>query len=179
VTAMNEKEAAIRADFARACGDDTAMLETSPCLDADSIFARVAWLAYLSRHDPRTHGGAFMREWLRIGQYIEYCGRTREYLVKQHHLEGDRARSVHRPWRHLAARLDALREITRPDAEAVIEKAPAAAGAAMAGARFTRERQAVVNVIGNLEPGTAAQVLDTLADAARPDLAAFARARQR
>jgi hypothetical protein len=178
VEAINRKEAAIRAAFARVCGEDTAMLETSPCLDADAVFSRLAWLAYLSRHDAKAYGKAFLREWLMAGRYADYCGRTKEYLVSQQRLEGARAAAVRRQWTHLSERFGGLQELTRPDAEALLATAPAQAGAALAGARLRMERQVVINLLGDRERRASVEMLEALSRADHPDLAAFAKARR-
>jgi len=173
----NQQEAATRAAFAKVCGPDTAMLETTPFLDADALLQRLACLAYLSRHEPQTFAPAFLHEWLRSRQYIDYCWRTSAFMISQDKLTGARAAGVSGMWRSVVDRFSALQGLTRPDVDALLANRPAEAGAALGQARFTLERQAVVNLLGDLDRAQAAEVLAGLKQARHPDLAAFARAR--
>lgn len=180
VKTLNEQEDGVRAAFAKVCGKDTAMLETSPCLSGDDTFERLAWLAYLSRHTPATHGEPFLREWLRIDQYRDYCSRTAGYLPKQNQMGKAAAAACRAEWRHLATRLRVLGALTQADARQVLSTAPAGAGRALAAIRFSKEARRAINLLGDerrsdktLEP-----ILAAAAKARHPDLAAFARARQ-
>ncbi len=176
VEGWNRQEADARAEFARVCGPDTAMLETSPCLDADATYARLAWLAYLSRHDPGNYATPFVREWLMARQYVDDCWRTTGYLIQERKM--NRA-SVNACWGDLAERFASLQEQTRPEVEAVLAKAPAEAGAVLANARFMPEIQAAINLFGNLDRAASAGVFSTVKQARSADLAAFVAARQK
>lgn len=177
VAAWDREEARIRTAFAQTLGPDTAMLETSPCLDAEALFARLAWLAYLSRHDARTFAAPFIREWLMGAQYVDYCQRTRSGLIKDKRLEGARAAAVNDEWRSLAERFTALCAFARPDVEALMTADPAETGKALSRARFTLGAQAAMNLLGDRAPAASAAVLKAMGEAVHPDLAAFVAAR--
>jgi hypothetical protein len=177
VDAWNRKEQATRAEFARICGDDTAMLETAPCLDAEALFQRAAWLAYLSRYDAPTYAAAFARQWVMLLEYRDYCGRSIDNLFSDKQLSGAVASARAVGWKSLAVRLGFLQNLTRPDMEAALEKAGPEAASGLAEARFVPELQSCVNLLGNLEPARSQAVLIRLAAGSHPDLAAFAKAR--
>ncbi len=177
VDAWNRAEEAKRAEFAVVCGPDTAMLATSPYLDAEAIFARVAWLAYLARQDGKGYVAPFMRQWLMLGQYQDYCARSIDYIRSDQKLTGNVAAARVESWSSLSARLGALRDFTRPDVEALLISRPAEAAAALSAARFTAEVQSAINLLGDLDRDAAAAVLTPLKQAHAADLAAFAAAR--
>jgi hypothetical protein len=177
VEEWNEQDARARENFARMVAPDMAMLETSPCLGAERIFARVAWLAYLSRHEPETYARPFLREWMMSRQYREYCGRTISYEIGQNKLEGARADLVRESWRDLSRRFGALQELSRPDVHVLLERTPENAAQVLKTARFTREIQTVRNLMGSVDPGESVRVLRGLRGAERASLAAFAAAR--
>ena len=177
VESWNRQEAAARTEFGKLCGPDAAMLETSPCLDADAIVARLAWLAYLSRYEPKTYAEPFLRQWLMIGQYQDYCERTLEYDISQHKLAGAVANASAQGWHNLSARLGALRGLTQADVEALLANAPVECAAGLAGARFAPEVRAAIDLLGTRDANTLVGVLTPLTKAANPDLAAFAAAR--
>ncbi|MDA1139244.1 MAG: glutamine amidotransferase [Planctomycetota bacterium] len=179
VEALNNKEAAQVAAYAKVCGDDKVLAETAPCLDADGIFERLARLAYLSRHDRGTYGAAFLGEWVKVGLYRKYCGITANYLIGQNKFEGDRAQAIRTQWVNLGERFRALQDLTRPEAEAFLAASPSEAGAVFAQARTTQERQVTINLLGDLSRDASAKILKALIDADHPDLAAFARSRQK
>jgi hypothetical protein len=173
IQAWNSKETAIRDDFARMLQGDDAMLETSPCLPADDIFARLGWLAYLSRHDPNAYGRQFLHEWLRIDQYRDYCGRTRHYLKEDRKQQGA-ALDV---FSHLRLRLQALQAVTRADAEAILSKAPEEAAKALSEVRFSKDVRSAINLLADQDTASTAAILRIVDKGKNQDLAAFAGAR--
>jgi hypothetical protein len=179
VEALNAKEAEQVAAYAKVCADDTVLAETAPCLDADGIFERLAWLGYLSCHDRQAYGAAFLREWVKIGVYGKYCRITANYLIGQNKFEGARAEAVRTQWANLDERFRALQDLTGPQAEAFLAAFPSEAGAVFAKARTTQERQTIINLLGNLTRDASAEILKALCAAKHPDLAAFAKNRQR
>lgn len=179
VEALNNKEAVQVAAYTKVCGDDKVLAETAPCLDADGIFERLAWLAYLSRHDRQAYGAAFLREWLKVGLYRKYCRITANYMIGQNKFEGDRAQAVWTQWVNLGERFRALQDLARPEAEAFLAAFPSEAGAVFAKARYTQERQTIINLLGDQTRDASAQLLKALINANHPDLAAFAKSRQR
>lgn len=147
VEEWDRQEEKIRTAFAAVVGDDVAMLETSPCLDAEALLARLACLSYLSRRDP-AFAGPFLREWLRIGLYQDYCSRSIQHVQGELKLAAPVAEPLVEGWRNLSARLGALREWTEADARTVAARMPEAVKAAAASARFTAERLAAFNLTG-------------------------------
>ena len=177
VQEWNEEEERSRKRFAEKIAPDMAMLETSPCLGADKIFARLAWLAYLSRYDPDEYAGPFLREWVMVRQYQDYCGRTLKYQIGQNKLEGARAALVRKNWRDLSRRFGALQDVSRPDVHDVLESFPAEASGVLKRVRFTREIQTVCNLMGGRGRDESQQILEALRHADRSVLGAFADAR--
>ncbi len=135
-----------------------------PGLDADSLFRRVAWLAYLSRYDAKSFGAQFVREWLMTGPYQDYCWRS-----IGNKKAGD--------WARLAAYLGRLRDLTKPDVEALLKAQPDAVAEGFGRAHFTLEFREAMNVLGAQDKATTAGILAKLKTASNPDLAAFAAAR--
>jgi len=140
-----------------------------PGLDAMSLFQRLAWLTYLSRHDAKTYGAQFVREWLKTGVYQDYCGRTKGNLAARALKSGD--------WDRLGACFGHLRDLARPDVEAMVKTAPDAVAAGLRQAHFTREIMAARNLIGDQDQSSMTGILEKLKAARNPDLAAFAAAR--
>ena len=175
----NRQESRAREDFAGRIAPDFAMLETSPFLGADKILARLAWLAYLSRHEPDRYGGPFLREWIMVRQYRDYCGRTLSYEIGQNKLEGARAALVRKSWRDLSRRFGALQDLSRDDVHAMLKDRPGLASDAFKTARFTCEVQTVRNLLGSLRPRDAEAILRGLRDGGGSRLAPFAAARLR
>lgn len=176
VEGWDKRETDVRAEFAKVCGPDTEMLDTSPTLEAESIFARFAWLAYLSRLDPKAYGEPFLREWLRVQLYADYCGRTRDYLIHDRKMNGAQAKTR---WNDLAERFVDLQELTRSDAEAVLAKSPESAATALANAHFMPEAHTAINLIGSLDRAAVTSVFTAVKSYRNADLAAFAAERQR
>ena len=141
-----------------------------PGLDAISLYERLAWLAYLSRHDAKMFGSQFVREWLMSGVYQDYCWRTKGQAIEKSKGPGD--------WDRLASRFGRLRDLTRPDVEALVKTAPDAVADGLYRAHFTKEILLARNLLGNQDRIATAGILEKLKTAINPDLAAFAAARQ-
>jgi hypothetical protein len=158
VADWNAAEKSVRDKWTDGKGFSVAAPEL-PCLDADSLFQRVAWLAYLSRHDAKTYGAQFAREWLMTAVYQDYCGRSL----------GNKKPGN---WKRMRDAFGELREASRP----VLEALPADVLAdGFREAHFTAEYWLALNVLGD-KPADAS-VLTKLKTARNPDLAAFAAAR--
>ncbi len=178
VEAWNKQEADIRAKFAKQILPDSAMLETNPYIDAESTFARIAWLAYLSRHEPKAYLDQFIHEWLRSALYQDYCGRSLGNLQELKTIGKAKLAAATASWTSLSERFAALREMTQPDVEALISKSPAESGAAMAKIRFTPDFRTVLNLMGSIGRKEAQSVVTPLAASTNRDLAEFANARK-
>jgi hypothetical protein len=136
-----------------------------PGLDAESLLQRLAWLNYLARQDPKAFGAQFVREWLMTAVYQDYCWRTID-----NKRPGD--------WKRLSAAFGRLRDLGRPQVEALVKSEPDAIATGFGQAHFTREYLAAMNVLGDQDRNATAGILSKLKTAANPDLAAFAAARQ-
>ncbi|MEI6366225.1 MAG: glutamine amidotransferase [Planctomycetota bacterium] len=160
-------------DFARSCGEDVAMLTTSPCLDSEAMLERMAWLAYLARHD-KTQSAAFLREWLRTDLYCDFCGRSAHNAVDEKKHTGAVAAARYADWKSLAQRFAALRDTTRLQAESTLKGQPADAAAAIKQVQFAPEIRAAIDLLGSCERAGLLPVLESVVDAPNPELAAFA-----
>jgi hypothetical protein len=179
VAAWNRQEAEALKAFARVVGDDTALLASARCLDADATFERLGWLAYLARHRRAEHGRQFLREWLMARQYADEAYRTGANLIEKDKLEGRKRDLVSTKWNDLAGRFSAAQDALFADAETVFRTAPDEAAEPLLAARFAPARHAAMNLLGRIDPAESRGVLEKLAADAHPDLAAFARARLR
>ena len=106
-----------------------------PGLDGKSLVQRVAWLAYLSRHDPRTFGAQFAP----VADDGGVSG-----ILQAHDRQPQGGRLV-----RLSACFGRLRELTRPDVEALLKAEPGTIAAGFGRAHFTREIQAAMNLLGD------------------------------
>jgi hypothetical protein len=152
-----------------------------PCLDAEALLQRVAWLAYLARQDAKAFGPQFAREWLMTAQYQDYCDRTIGNLYSDHMTAADtrKAKLLTTGWQRLRVYFARLGDLAAPDAEALARQHPDLAAEGFAKAHFTLEYRAAMNLLGNLprRDAATAAICDKLRRAANPDLAAFAAAR--
>ncbi len=179
VEAWNRQEETTRDAFAKVVGADTEMLVTSaPYLDGEALFERLAWLAYLSRHQPAAFAAPFARQWLLSGQYQDYCARSVHNLHQSKTLPQPVVAARVAGWRQLASRFAALAELTRPDLEALLASDPAVLATTLAEARFTPEIRTAINLLGDQDRQAVANLLAAVEQAADPDLAAFAAARR-
>lgn len=150
-----------------------------PCLDAEALFQRTAWLAYLSRHDANAYGAEFARQWLMIGQFEDYCDRSIKGLYGDNMSAADIKRAAMRSqdWRKLRTCFTRLRDLTQPDIETLVKTSPDLAGEGFAQARFTPEFRGCMNLLGNLDRKATAPILEQLKKARNRDLTEFAAAR--
>jgi len=179
VAAWNRQEAEAKQAFEKLNGDDTAILGSARCLDAEATFERLGWLAYLARHRRAEHGRQFLQEWLLARQYADEAYRTAANLIDKDKLEGRKQDLVSTKWNDLAARFSAAQNALFADAEAVVHDLPKEAAEVLAAARFTPSRHAAMNLLGRIDPAESRGILEKLAADAHPDLAAFAEARLR
>ncbi len=154
-----------------------------PGLNADDLFQRVAWLAYLVRHEPTTYGAQFAREWLLTAEYQDYCSRSIDNLYprmgEMSPADKKRAAVKDPSWRRLSVYLETLRAIAQPDMELLLVKNPEVAAAGLARAHFTLEFRATMNLLGAMDRGSEAGILERLTHAENRDLADFSAARLR
>jgi hypothetical protein len=176
VAAWDRQQADCRAAFVRTAGHgDTDLIESSgPYLDAEAVLARLAWLAYLVRHDPAAYSRAFIREWLWIGEYEDYCERSIQEVGEDKRISNTVRSLQTESWGGLWSRLSCLRELARPDAERVLAERPAEVATVMAELRFAPQVRDAINLLGHRPARESGPVLAPLAQAFHPDLAAFA-----
>ena len=151
-----------------------------PCLNAEDLLQRVAWLAYLSRHDAKTYAAQFAREWLMTATYEQWCQRSASNLWTRNMspAEKKRARVRGEDWRRLRAIYARARQLSQPGIEALLKKHPQLAADGFRRANFTAEFRAAMNLLGNIRGTDAQLILQALAKGARnADLARFAAAR--
>jgi len=152
----------------------------APCLDAESLLQRVAWLGYLARHDAAAWGAQFVREWTLTAQYQEYCDRSAAGLWQEgmSAAAGARASAKSADWQRMRELFARVRELTRPDVDGMIASRPAVVAEGLARVRFLSEVRLAVNLLG--EHGTAGRRVATLMGAGdlQGDLGAFVKAWQ-
>jgi hypothetical protein len=178
VAAWNAQEKAIFDKWTRGKGFSLAA-PAHPGLDAEALFQRVAWLAYLRRHDPTTYGAQFAREWLMTAQYQDYCERSTQNLWSRGMTPDQikRAKSKGEEWARLRASFGRLRTLTKPDIEAMLKTQSDLVAAGFKHAHFTLEVRAAMNLLGDLDRTATAGLLEALKSAENADLAEFAAAR--
>jgi hypothetical protein len=176
----NKREQAGMLSYTGGAGFSLAAPEV-PCLDAEALLHRVAWLAYLARQDAKAFGPQFVREWLMTAQYQDYCDRSIANLYSDHMTAADtrKAKLLTTGWQRLRAYFGRLRDLTAADAEALARQHPDQAAEGLAKAHFTLEYRVAMNLLGNLprRDAATAAICDKLRRAANADVAAFAAAR--
>jgi hypothetical protein len=178
VEAWNKDEAEVKNRWTGG-GEFSLAAPAHPCLDAESLFQRVAWLAYLSRYEPETYGAQFAREWLMTAQYEDYCDRTIAGLWGMNMTPSDikRAQILSAEWGSFMLFFSRLRDLTQPDLEAVLKAHPDRLAEGFAAAHFTLEARKGINFLANHTVEETRQVLETLKAARHPMLKEFAEAR--
>ncbi|MGD0090930.1 MAG: hypothetical protein ABSE73_13515, partial [Planctomycetota bacterium] len=178
VLAWNAKENEAMLKWTEGKGFSPAAPE-HPCLDGETLLQRVAWLAYLSRHEPASFGTQFAKEWLMCSEYQDYCDRSQRNLWSDHMTAADRKRAeIKGPeWQRFRAYFGRLRELARPDVEALVKNAPEVAAPGLAKAHFTLEFRSCMNLLGGLDRAASGAILEKLKKADNADLAEFAAAR--
>jgi hypothetical protein len=177
VAAWNEVEKTQRDQYAKRNGGDVEMLETSPFLDAEALFARTCWLAYLSRYEPATYAAPFAKQWLMQGEYQDYCSRMIESLWEDKQVSKAVAESRIHEWGIYSVRCGYLTRSLQPDMESLLAKAGVETAGGLLEARFAPEIRGAINLLGNLDRAASAGILAKLKAARETDLSSFAAAR--
>jgi hypothetical protein len=182
VEAWNAKERATMLSYTGGKGFSMAAPE-HPCLDSDELFERAAWLAYLSRQDPKTFGAQFAREWLMLAAYEEFCDRTVASLWDVRNPTAAQKAKIQvagEVWQERKAGFRRLRDVAQNDVLALVRSHPEAAADGFCRAHFTAEYRTCLNVLGDFASNDVLTILKALAKAgANPDLARFAADRLR
>jgi len=148
-----------------------------PCLDTESLYARIGWLAYLSRHDADNYGAQFAREWLLIGQYIDDANVVIAGIWNDRGPTEVQKRAKVKPLNDYIAALHYLDRVTTPAIERLLAEHPAILSAGFARAHFLREVDRAVNLLARYPAHDMKPVLAALATAPQPQLATFATVR--
>ena len=180
VRAWNASEAEVKARWTDG-GEFSLGAPAHPCLDAESLFQRIAWLAYLSRQESGTYATQFAREWLMTAQYQDYCDRSVGNLWGMNMSAADRKRAIilTKEWRILRSLFARLRSLTQPDLQRLFRTHRGQVAAGFARAHFTLEARQCINFLGLYPAGEVRPVLQTLGSARQFLLANFAEARLR
>jgi hypothetical protein len=152
-----------------------------PCLGSEDLFERLAWLAWLSRHEPLDYGAQFAREWIMVGQHVDYCDRSKNYLWGLAEKAGPeqvaRIEQQVRDMNHFRHLWQEMAAATRPVIDALVRDRPSVATEGLAQAHFRAEAMACIDLLGAYRPQETRDILDTLCSSEQPLLAAWAQAR--
>lgn len=152
-----------------------------PLLDSEALALRLGWLAHLATMDAEQYAAPFAREWVRLGQWLEYCEITEAGLWNetQNATPAQRAK-VRLSVRNVTAYrefLMQLRNATQPRLEGAFIAQPAAVGQGFSSARFHHEALAAIGFL-NLRPLIQSrEALAILASAPSAELRHFAEQR--
>ncbi|MDA1137708.1 MAG: glutamine amidotransferase [Planctomycetota bacterium] len=180
VTEWNAREIAIKARYTGGKGFSMATPE-QPCLDIESIYARVGWLTYLSQFHPEKYAAQFTREWSLLAQLDDWSDRS----VDNIQFNFSKANAGNKS--SLKAQIDEFRKVQQfvsfmsQAAEGQVRKVfqahPKAAAEGLVASRFLREIKQVVNLMGGLTREQGRPVLEALRRANHSFLAEIAEAR--
>ncbi len=180
VDAWNEQE--LKSKMAYTGGREFSLAAPeAPCLDAETLLQRIAWLGYLARHNPPAWGAQFVREWTLTAQYEELCDRSAAGLWQQGMSARSSAHAAAKSadWRSVRELFARMRDLTRPDMDAMIVNHPEGVAEGLARVRFLSEVRLAINLLG--DHGEAGRKVASLMDAPslQKDLGAFIAACQR
>ena len=148
-----------------------------PCLDAEILYQRIGWLAYLCRQDPATWGPQFAREWLLIGQYIDYANVGRDNLWGDKVMTQQQKEKKAQVFQDYINALHWLDRVTTPTTEWLLKEHPEQLAAGFMHAHFLHEVDRAVNLLARYPARETKSVLAALATAQQTQLATFAGAR--
>ncbi len=151
-----------------------------PLLDAESLFQRVAWLAYLSRLKPDLYCEQFAKEWLMTSQYQDYCGRSINNLwgMNMTAKERKRAAIVTKVWQELSSFYARLRFLARKDIDRLFRSHSSLVASGFARAHYTLEARQCISFLGAYTRDETKGLLDILLKAKHPMLSNFAKVRK-
>ena len=179
IAAWNAKEQEIQERYTRGKGFSMATPE-HPCLDTESLFARVGWLAYLARWEPQTYAPQLAREWARLAQWGDYCDRAVKNIWESLAQSGPKKGGV----RIAKQRTEELRlyqvflrrmsEVTRARVQSLFRAHPEEVAKTFVPARFLLEAKHCINLLGAIPARDSQIQLETLQNAKLPLLREFA-----
>ena len=180
VAQWNAKEEAIKSSYTGGRGFSMAATE-QPCLDLELVYARLGWLAYVSRNQPEAYAAQLTREWVLLAQLDDWCDRSIGNI--QFNLSkataGNRAsgRAQIDEFRRMRKFLSYMSQSTEDQVRKVFREHPREAAKGLVKARFLRELKQAVNLLGALSDAEGKEALKLLQSAEHLFLAGFARAR--
>ncbi|MHB9130868.1 MAG: glutamine amidotransferase [Armatimonadota bacterium] len=179
ITALNKREAQIKAVYVGGHGgtDFSLAAPEQPCLDTESLYTRIGWLAYMTRQDPVAYGPQFTREWLMIGQYIAYSEQTIGNLWGDKVMSDAQKRAKSKVLNDYADDLRWMSRVTTPTIEKLLKEHPDLLAQGFVNAHFLHEADRAINLLGNYPAKDTKIVLTGLTNAKLPRLADFAKAR--
>ncbi len=152
-----------------------------PLLDSETLFTRLGWLAALAQIAPEKYATQFAFEWMRIGQYMEYCEITetaiwaslRNATPVQRGSARAQAANLHeyRTW------LERMRFVATRQLETAFAAQPKAVAAGLAKAEFQHEAEAATRFLATRPAAESQVALQELAQAKHPTLRHFAEQR--
>ncbi|MDA1140101.1 MAG: glutamine amidotransferase [Planctomycetota bacterium] len=178
VTEWNTKEAALKKNWTGGA-EFSLGAPALPLLDAESLFKRVAWLGYLSRHDPKKWAAQLALEWLRTAQYQDDCDRSignlwgRNMTAKQK----ERGIVVSREWQELRVMFGLLRNVFEPQIRKLTRSESASVAKGFTEAHYTLEERLCINFLGQFTVEESREILGVLQDAKSPVLRHFSKGR--
>ncbi|OPZ88205.1 MAG: hypothetical protein BWY76_00073 [bacterium ADurb.Bin429] len=148
-----------------------------PCIDTESFYLRVGWLAYLSRQDPANYGAQFAREWLMVNQYKDYADLTISGIWSDRVMTGPQKQAKVKPLQALQRDLDWLDRVTEPAMEQLLKANPDAVAKGFCAAHFNAEANRAISFLLRYTPAETKAVLAALSGAKHERLVAFGKAR--
>jgi hypothetical protein len=177
--AWNAQEAATKARYVATTGgtDFSLAAPEQPCLDSETLYLRIAWLAYLARQDAVAYGAQFAREWLMIGQYQDIA-HTMQGMVWADKVMTEKQKMNR--WNELQTYVSALEwlgTLTTPTMTQLLTAQPTELARGFRVAHFNAEAERAMNFLLRSPPAATKGVLAALTGAKSARLAAFSQAR--
>ncbi|MHB9131534.1 MAG: hypothetical protein ACYDBB_10660 [Armatimonadota bacterium] len=179
MAAINQEETDRKREYTGFTGgtDFSLAATEQPCINSETYYLRVGWLAYLARLEPAVYGVQFTREWLMIGEYADYVDLTLEKITR------DRIMTV--PQKHAKTQelhaflrdLTWLDRVTTPALEHLLKMHPEAVARGFVQAHFNAEADRAMNFLLRYPIADTKPVLSALGKAQHEKLAAFGKAR--
>jgi hypothetical protein len=179
VAAINKEEADRKKYYTGFTGgtDFSLAAPEQPCIDSESFYLRVGWLAYLSRLEPETYGAQFVREWLMIAQYKDYADLTINGIWADRVMSEKQKQTKAKELQAFQGDLNWLGRVTTPAMEQLLKARPEAVAQGFCQAHFNVEAERAMNFLLRYPVAETKPVLTALAAAKQERLVAFGKAR--
>jgi len=176
VNAWNKTDLANKMEYTKGKEFSLAAPE-QPCLEAETLYQRIGWLAYLARQDTAAFGPQFAREWLLIGQYCDYADTCRDGLWADKIMTQQQKMKKAEVFNEYIDAIRWLSRVTAPTVEWLLKEHPEQLAAGFAHAHFLHEVDRAVNLLSRYPAHDTKSILTVLATAQQPQLNTFATAR--